>query len=132
MNTEHFEQWFKLNKNLTGPLAELQKTAAEICQRVAQENIELANKNVSRCTEQLKRLSSVKKPEEFFALQKECLTENMSAAMENVQKIMKSSVENMEKLADVWGSLCKSTTENVAAAAKPHHDNRREHDKERK
>lgn len=98
MDSEYFEQWFNFNKNLKHPLGEFNKTLAEILKRSAEQNLELYAETFSRFTNQLKRLSTVKKPEDFVALQKECFNENVTAIIENSHKFTQSISENMQEL----------------------------------
>ena len=109
MYTEHYDHWFKANKNFATPLTEWNKATAEICQRAAQKNLELIGDNFSLLSDQLKRFTSIRKPEELVTLQKECLAENMNAAAECLQKIMHISMENMEE----FTKLCGQTREHV-------------------
>ncbi|RDI38964.1 phasin family protein [Aquicella lusitana] len=104
MYTEGFEQWFKVNKNLTTPLNEWNKACTEMCRRMTQQNLELIGENVSRLSERLKRISSVRKPEDFFNLQKECLNEDMAASIEYMQKYIHNSMENFEEFTKLCGS----------------------------
>lgn len=113
--SENFEQWLNLNKNLNLPLSEFNKTAAEIFKRSAEQNLEIYAETFSRLTNQLKRLSTVKKPEEFIALQKECFNENVTALIENSHKITQSLSENMQELTRCFTSFRDpmATTEKV-------------------
>lgn len=111
MYTEGFEQWFKMNKNMTGPLNEWNKTCTEMGRRIAQQNLEILGDNISRLSDRLKRLSSIRKPEDFFNLQKECLQEDMTAAIEGTQKLIHTTMQNMEEFTKLWGSVCNATQE---------------------
>lgn len=104
MHSEDFEQWFKLNKGLTHPLSGWSKAVTEIWRRTTQQNLELIGENFSRLSDQLKRLSNVKKPEDLLTFQKDCLNENISATIENVQKILQLSMENFEEFTKLYGS----------------------------
>jgi hypothetical protein len=117
MYTEGFEQWFKLNKNMTGPLNELGKTATDICRRSAQQNLEIIGENLNRFSDQMKRLSNVRKPEDLINLQRECLNEDISAVMENTQKLAHNAMENYEELSRIWGSTAAKVTENAVEKA---------------
>ena len=110
MYTEALEQWVKMSKNFipTAKTSDWDKTAAEMCQRVAQQNLEFLGENFSRFSEQLARLSSVKKPEDFF---KECMNaqnEDISAAVKYTQDMVRTSMENMEELTDLFTSFRES------------------------
>jgi len=120
MYTEGFEQWFKLNKNMTNPMNEINKAATEICRRSAQHNMELIGENVTRLSDQLKRFSNVRKPEDFFNLQKECLNEDMSALMKNMQELSQNALENFEELSKILGSTAAKVTESTVEKAHTH------------
>lgn len=102
MYTEGFEQLFKMNKSLSAPLSEWSKIATEIYRRTVEQNLEIMSENLSRLSEQAKRLSHVKKPDELFNLQKDCLTEDVNVAIEELQQIMHRSMENMEELTRLY------------------------------
>lgn len=111
MYTEGFEQWFKMNKNITSPFNEWNKTCTELCRRVTQQSLEIFGENVSRLSDRLKRFSNVRKPEDFFNLQKESFQEDIAATIENTQKLVHSSMENMEEFTKLWGSMCSTVHE---------------------
>lgn len=98
MFTDSFEQWLKLNKQFTSPFTELTKSSTEMWQRFVGENLEITGENISRLSEQFRRLSTIKRPEDFINLQKECINENMTAALENMQKLVNASIENIDQL----------------------------------
>jgi hypothetical protein len=112
MNTEGFEQLFKM-KNLS-PLGDLGKTSTDIFHRITQQNLELISGNLSRISEHLKRLGNIKKPEDLLLLQKDFINENLTAAIENTQKIIHLTMENMEE----FTKLCGSLRETAASTAK--------------
>ena len=103
MYTEGFEQWFKLNKNMTA-LSEWNKTTADMCQRVAQQNLSIMEENLTRISDQIKRASSVRKPEEWLTLQKDIINEDITAAVECAQKITHTYMENMDALTKLCGT----------------------------
>lgn len=117
MYNEGFEQWFKLNKNLSAPMNELNKATTEISKRISEQNLQLIEENVARISNQLKRLSSVKKPEDFLNLQRDCFSENMTASIETAQKIMHMAMENLEEISKVWGSTAAKITEKAVEKA---------------
>lgn len=117
MYTEGFEQWFKANKNMSAPLAEMGKATTDICRRCAQQNMEMMSENYSRLTDQMKRLSSVRKPEDFFNLQREIINEDITAAMENLQKWTHNALENYEELSRLWSTTAAKVTETAVDKA---------------
>lgn len=128
MQSDGFEQWFKLNKSLTNPLSELSKTATEILRRTAQQNLELMSENCFRLSEQLKRLSHVKKPEELLNFQKDYVNENISATIENTQKIMQLCMENFEEFSKLCSSALRDPiTQAVRTAEKATEKERHHH-----
>ena len=110
MLTEGFEQWFKGNKNFISPLSEWNKVTTDMCRRAAQQNVEIMGEQISRFSDQLKRLSSVKKPEDFFTLQKECLNEDITAYLECMQKLMQITLTNMEECTKLCTSIHQEPT----------------------
>ncbi|MFZ2314266.1 MAG: phasin family protein [Gammaproteobacteria bacterium] len=105
MNTNQgFESFLNMGKNLQHPMSDLNKATTEICQRLVQENIDILEENVSRFSDQLKRLGRVHRPEELISLQKDCFNEDISAAIQNMQKYVHMSMESMEDLTKLAGS----------------------------
>ncbi len=98
MVTEGFEQYFKLGKNFTNPWSDVSKTILDLCRRVNQGTLEIAGENLDRTADQLKRFSSVKRPDEAINLQKECLNENITAWMSDFQKLMNLSLSSFEEI----------------------------------
>lgn len=117
MYHESFDQLFKVNKNLTAPVSEWNKTLNEIGKRIAEQNLEIIGDNFNRISSQLKRLSSVRKPEDLFNLQKDCLSENISASIDVAQKISHMAMENMEEIAKLWGTTAAKITEKAVEKA---------------
>lgn len=105
MTTEGFEQWFKMNKTFSAPLGDLGKSSMELFRRTIEQNLEIFGDNCSRFSDQLKRLSAVRKPEEFLTFQKDVINENMAAMTENFQKIMRITMENLEEMTKLFGAL---------------------------
>lgn len=106
MNHDGFEHWMKTGKSWMGPLAEWNKVSTDMMRKLAQQNMELIGENFSRMSDQLKRLSSAKRPEDFINVQRDCLNEDLSAAMESVHKMIHTTMENMEE----FTRLCHTTT----------------------
>jgi uncharacterized protein with HEPN domain len=104
MYTEGYDQWIKINKNMTAPVTEWNKATSELCQRMAQQNLELIGENFSRLSDQLKRFTNIRKPEDFLNLQKEVFNEDVTATIECMQKIIHTSMENMEEFTKLCGS----------------------------
>jgi hypothetical protein len=117
MYIEGYEQWFKLNKQFASPFNEWNKVTTDICKRVAAQNLELIGESYSRFSERLKRLSNVKKPEEFLLLQKDMLNEDITLTLEYFQKIIHLFMENMEELAKLWGTTAAKVTEKAVEKA---------------
>jgi hypothetical protein len=110
MYTEGFDQWIKMNKNMTSPLTEWNKATTELCQRAMQQNLELMGENFSRASNQLKRFTSVRKPEELLSLQKECFNEGLTTMLENTQKLIHTTMENLEQFTKLLGSTMRDAT----------------------
>ncbi|VVC76960.1 hypothetical protein AQUSIP_22870 [Aquicella siphonis] len=117
MYHEGFDQFFKINKSFTAPVSEWNKTLNEIGKRIAEQNLEIIGENFNRVSSQLKRLSSVRKPEDFLNLQKDCLSENISASIDITQKIAHLAMENMEEIAKLWGTTAAKITEKAVEKA---------------
>lgn len=100
MASDNYEQWFNLNlnRNLGLPLNELNKTTSEILKRSAERNLEIYAEAFTRFTDQLKRLSSIKKPEDLLNLNKEFFNENVSALIDDSDKITQTISENLHDL----------------------------------
>lgn len=99
MFNESFEQWYK-NKNFFTPTNEWSKQVTEgchLCQQMAQKNLELANENVLRLSDQFKRLTNIKKPEDFFNLQRDVINENMTACIQSMQTLLSTCAEGMDE-----------------------------------
>jgi len=107
MLNEHFEQWTK-NKNMFAPTSEWSKQVTELChmcQHIAQKNLEIANESVFRWSDQLKRFSNIKKPEDFFNLQRECINENITACLQNMQTLLSSCTEAADECMKLYKPL---------------------------
>lgn len=113
MYIEGFEQMTKINKTLTGPLSEWNHVTIEIYRRMLQQHLELMGENFSRISEQLKRFSDIKKPEDFFNLQKDCLNENINTTIESFHKLMRISMLGFEEYSKLFGSLRDTVTNNL-------------------
>src|SRR5260221_7149063 len=90
MNTESL-------KNFLPPMGDFTKILGDIYKRTTEQNLEIMSENWARLSEQLKRLTTVRKPEDFINLQKECFNENVSATIDNMQRIVHVTMENMEE-----------------------------------
>lgn len=113
MFTDTQDQWFKSSKSFATPLNEWNKTTNEMCQRFTQQQLSLISTHFSRVSEQMKRFTSVKKPEDFMQLQKECLQENIAASIESMQNMLLMTMENLEELS----KLCQIQRETVATSS---------------
>jgi hypothetical protein len=104
MYTEGFEQWMKMSKNMNVPLGDFGRAMTDICRRFAQQNAEMLSDNFELWTDQLKRLSSVRRPEDFLALQKDIINEDVSASIQCMQKCIHSTVEAIEECNKLFSS----------------------------
>lgn len=98
MVTDGFEQYYKLGRTFLSPWNDVGKTVLEICRRANQGTLEIAEENLTRTADQLKRFNTVKRPEEFLNLQKECLNENITAWMGDIQKLINLSLGSFEEM----------------------------------
>lgn len=105
MHQEIFGQWFKSNKTFINPFENLGKAATEVCKKTTEQNLEIIEKNIFRLSDQMKRLSTIKKPEDILLLGKNCIHENLSAMVEDFQKLIKINTENLDKLAHCFGNV---------------------------
>src|SRR3990167_8312721 len=94
-----------MNKHLMNPLGEWNQAANEIFQKTMQQNLEIMGEHISRASDQLKHFSQLKNPNEFFNFQKDCINENMNACVECTQKIVSNTMEHMEELTKLCGSV---------------------------
>lgn len=117
MYLEGFEQWYKVNKNFTTPAGELSKATTEVLKRITEQNLEIIGENYSRFSDQLRRLSSIRRPEDLINFQRDCLNENLTAAMKNTQKLMHLSLENFEELSRLYSTAATKITEKAVEKA---------------
>jgi hypothetical protein len=129
MYNEHFDQFAKLSKHISTPINEWNKAATDILQKVTQQNIELVSENFSRLSDQMKRFSHVKRPEDLITLQKDCVNEDISAAIENTQKIVHMSMENMEEITKLCGTVRESVLTPTGSSADKRDKERDRHGK---
>lgn len=120
MYNEGFEQFFKLGKHISTPVEEWNKAAAGILHKVAEQNMEILNDNFSRFSDQMKRLSNVKRPEDLITLQKDCINEDISSVIENSQKIVHMSMENIEEITKLCGTVRESVLTPVVNKMEKH------------
>ncbi|MBA3661754.1 MAG: phasin family protein [Gammaproteobacteria bacterium] len=118
MYTEGFDQLFKINKNLTTPLNDATRLAAEICRRNAQKNLELVGENVLLFTNQLKRLSEIRQPQDLLYLQKNAMTEGLAIGMDTLQKVINLSMENIASMTKLYETVKAPATSLVAKVAR--------------
>lgn len=117
MYLEGFEQWYKMNKNLSTPVSDLSKATTEIFKRITEQNLEIIGENYSRFSEQLRRLSTIRKPEDLLNFQRDCLNENWTAALKNSQRLMHLTLENFEELSRLYGASAVKVTEKAVDKA---------------
>lgn len=111
MYTEGYDQWFKLNKNISAPLTELNQATTTMYKHMTEQHLELLGDNFTRLSDQLKRFTNARKPEDFINLQKECMNENITATIEGFQKILQTSMENFEE----FTKLCNTFRDNTSS-----------------
>lgn len=100
-NHEGFEQWFKMNRNMTAPFNEFNKITTELWKHVTQQHLEVIEENFSLWSDQMNRLANVKKPEDFANYLKECTNENIHMALQHIQKLIHTSMKNMEEFSKI-------------------------------
>lgn len=120
MYTEGLEQLMKSSKNFSNPFIEWNHLTTELYKHVAEENLEIMGEHFSRLSDQLKRLSHTKKPEDFFNIMKDCINEDITATVENSQKILHSSIAQMEECMKLCGTSFAYTHEHVPEETKSH------------
>src|SRR5262245_53149470 len=125
MYTEGFEQWVKLNKSFTTPITEFNKATTEICKRMSEQNMQIIGENFTRFTNQMKRLSNIKKPEDFINFQRDCISENISASIETIQKLTHLSMENFEEITKLWGVTAAKISEKAVEKAQKYSERER-------
>lgn len=111
MYNDNFEQMLKFNKTLNTPLNEWTKTLTDISKRVTDQHLELFGNQYACVSNHLKRLSTVKKPEDLLTLQKELICELITTNIENTQKIMHTAQENLDECAKLWETTLAKSTE---------------------
>ena len=116
MVTEGFEQYYKLGKNFLNHWNDVGKTVLDLCRRTNQGTLEIAGENLNRTADQLKRFSSAKRPEEIINLQKECLSENITAWMGDFQKLLNLSLGSFEEINKTFTSNLKEQ-QNTASSS---------------
>lgn len=117
MYNEGLDNLLKMNKTFTAPLGEWNKAINDIGKRIADQNMEIIAENFTRVSNQLKRLSNVRKPEDFFNLQKDCLSENISAGIDLTQKVIHMTMENFEEISKLSGTTAAKITERAVEKA---------------
>lgn len=105
MYTEGFDQWLKMSKYLSSPMGDWNKTFTEIVRRTTQQNLEIIGDNFARLSDQCKRLSHVRKPEDLINLQKDILSEDIAASINNTQTLVHTAMENMEEMTKLCGTV---------------------------
>jgi hypothetical protein len=105
--TESSQQWFQFNKNWATSLSSFNKITTETFRDLARQNLELIGENFNRFSDQMRRFSSIKRPEELIDFGRECINENISSNIETLQKILQMYLTNMESFSE----LAKETTE---------------------
>ena len=105
MNNETFEQWFKLSKNFNAPFGTWNKNANQVFYQIIDNNLncfsECVTNTCNTLSEQMKCISHAK-PETLVSTQRECLTDGMSAALTNMQKIINTSLANIDACSGLY------------------------------
>ena len=117
MYIEGVEQWIKMTRNFSTPFTEFNKATTEISKRISEQNLEIIGDNFSRLSNQLKRFSNIKNPEDLINLQKDCVSENITACIETAQKMTHLTMENMEEIAELWSSTAVKISEKTVEKA---------------
>lgn len=101
---EGFDQWLRLNKNLSGPISEWGRVTNEMYRRLLQQNLTLLGDRLELLSDQCRRLSTARKPEEFVSILKDCCSEGTKATVKEMETVLHSSMENMEEISKLCGS----------------------------
>lgn len=117
MYTGDMENMFK-EGGFGGSLTSLGKVTTDIYRRTAHENLELISDNLSRLSDQFKKLSNIKKPEDLISLQKECLSEDITATIQTSQKLMHLFMQNMEDLTHLYSDMRDTAISATKSAAR--------------
>lgn len=105
MYSEGFDKWTKLNKNMIGPLSEWHKSHAELYQKILEQQLELAGEGVSRLSTQIKKIGTLKKPEDVINYNKECVTENITATIDYWQKMLQTYLDGVDETSKIYTSM---------------------------
>lgn len=103
MYTEHYQKARDFTQN-----------SALFCRSVAEEVFEIAGENLTRISNQMKRLTEVRKPEDFLNLQRECMEENIAAISKNTEKLMHLYAGRLEE----WTKNCEACHKEVKTKVK--------------
>lgn len=117
MYTDHFDQWFKINK-LGAQLGEIHKATSDSFKRITEESIDLMEENLARYSSQLKRLAEVKSLEELPGLQKDCISENIAAAAQNLQRFFQLGLEAQEEILKKMNHTAAKTMDKTVEKAR--------------
>lgn len=128
MENKEFENWLNF-KTLGQPFSELNSTISDIAKRTTEQNFGIYAEAFSRYTDQLKRLSNIKRPEDYLTLMKECFNENVSAFIENSHKVTQNASQNMQELTRIMMSLRDPMTATTKMMEKARGRTEREHEK---
>lgn len=129
MYTEGFDQWLKMSKHLTSPIGDWNKVASDVIRRTTQQNLDIIGENFSRLSDQFKRLSHVRKPEDLLALQKDLINEDITAAINTSQLIIHTAMENMEEITKACGNV--HPLQETMTFVKKERDREKEREKEK-
>jgi hypothetical protein len=110
MYTEGFQQWLNMNKYLNAPLTDWNKTFTGIYQRLTQHQLDLLGENFSRMSEQLKKFSNIKKPEDYLSFQKDMINEEITASIDNMHSLLRESMLQLEELMKLFSSFNETAT----------------------
>jgi len=113
MYTEEFQRWLNLNKYLTTPVTIWNKTLTNLYEHSAEHQLDLLGENFSRISEQLKKLSNVKNPQEYLQFQQEMIADNMHATVHNMNVLLRESMIQLEELTKLISALSEQSTNAV-------------------
>jgi hypothetical protein len=127
MYTEGFQQWFKMNKNFGSPLMGWNKACAGMYQSISEQQLELLSGNLTLLSDQLKRFSQIKTPEDYFNLSRDVIQEDMNTLINNLQILLQATLLQLEEFIN----LTNTYTEKATKAAKSMGNKSSEKDKEK-
>jgi hypothetical protein len=114
--TESSQQWFQFNKNWANSVNSFNQITTQTFRDLARQNLELIGENFNRFSDQMRRFSTIKRPEEFVDLGRECINENISASVETLQNILQMYLTNIDKLSEATQEAGRETMQQARHA----------------